>query len=68
MKKFWKSKTLWGALIAFIPGVGVPLSAIIMGAESGAPMPAELAILVAAAGTIWTVYGRYKSTGQLTLK
>jgi hypothetical protein len=70
-KKPWKSKTLWGALASFIPGVGIPLAALItaMPDETAvAALPPELAILVGAFGTILTVYGRWKSTGSVTFK
>ena len=68
MKKFWKSKTLWGIVLAAIPGVGGPLSAAVLGLETGTPIPTELGAIMAGVGAVLAIYGRFKSTGQLTLK
>ena len=68
MKKFWKSKTLWGILIAAVPGIGAPLSAAILGIPAGDAMPTELASIMAGVGAVLAIYGRWKSTGELTLK
>ncbi len=68
MKQFWKSKTLWGVLLAAIPGIGGPLSAAVLGIPAGDAMPSELAAIMAGVGAVLAIYGRWKSTGQLTLK
>ena len=68
MKAFFRSKTLWGILLAAIPGVGGPLSAAVLGLESGEAMPSELAAIMAGLGAILAIYGRFKATDQLTLK
>ena len=68
MKKFWKSKTIWGILLAAVPGVGGPLSAAVLGLPSGDAMPTELTTIMAAAGALLAIYGRWKATGELTLK
>ena len=68
MKKFWKSKTLWGILLAAIPGVGAPLSAAVLGMDAGEAIPTELAAIMAGFGAVLAIYGRFKSSGQLTLK
>ena len=68
MKQFWKSKTLWGVLLAAIPGIGGPLSAAVLGIPAGDAMPTELAAIMAGVGAVLAIYGRWKSTGQLTLK
>lgn len=68
MKQFWKSKTLWGILIAAVPGIGAPLSAAILGIPAGDALPSELSAIMAGVGAVLAIYGRWKSTGQLTLK
>ena len=59
MKKFWKSKTLWGVFIAVLPTI---LQA------AGVPLPlGEVAtqIIVAAGGGL-AVVGRVKAVDRLT--
>ena len=67
-KPFWKSKTLWGVLLAAIPGVGGPISAAVLNMPSGDAMPGEIATILAGVGAVLAIYGRYKSTGELSLK
>ena len=68
MKKFWKSKTIWGIALAMIPGVGGPLSAAVLGLPAGDVMPTELSAIMAGVGAALAIYGRFKATGELTLK
>jgi hypothetical protein len=68
MKAFWKSKTVWGVLLAAIPGVGVPLSAAVLSIPQAEEVPAELQAIVAGIGAILAIYGRYKADGQLSIK
>lgn len=61
MKEFWKSKTLWGVVIAVLPTLLQ---------VAGLPLPVgELAtqIIVAAGGGL-AVVGRVKAVDKLTLK
>ena len=55
-------------LLAAIPGIGGPLSAAVLGLPAGDAIPTELAAIMAGAGAVLAIYGRWKSTGQLTLK
>lgn len=68
MKAFFKSKTIWGIVAMAIPGIGGPLSAAILGMEAGSPIPSELATITAGVGAVLAIYGRWKATGELTLK
>ena len=61
MKQFWKSKTMWGVVIAILPTI---LQVV------GLPLPiGEIAtqIIVAAGGGL-AVVGRVKAVDKLTLK
>ena len=61
MKKFWKSKTLWGIAISLIPTIlqvaGVPL-----------PIGEALNQVIIAAGGGLAVVGRVQATDKLTIK
>ena len=69
-KPFWKSKTVWGALIAAVPVVGPALSAALLSVPdaASAPVPGELQALIAGIGAAVAIYGRWKASGDLTLK
>lgn len=72
MKPFWKSKTFWGAVIAALPVPGAPVIAAavsaIPGVETVESVPPELQAIIAGLGALLAIYGRFKATGQLTLK
>ena len=61
MKKFWKSKTLWGIAISLLPTVlqliGIPL-----------PVGEVLNQVIIAAGGGLAVVGRIKAADRLSLK
>ena len=61
MKKFWKSKTIWGIVISLLPTVlqvlGVPL-----------PLGEVLNQVIIAAGGGLAVVGRVQAVDRLTLK
>jgi len=63
MKQFWKSKTIWGIVIAALPSVlrlvGIPVP---IGLEG------FLNELLVAFGSGLAVYGRVKAADKLTLK
>ncbi|MCP4001666.1 MAG: hypothetical protein GY727_12215 [Gammaproteobacteria bacterium] len=72
-KPFWKSKTVWGALLAAVPVIGPALSAALLTASTGnteqlTAIPAELQAILAAIGACLAIYGRWKASGELTLK
>ena len=60
MKKFWKSKTMWGVLISLLPTIlqiaGIPL-----------PIGEVLNQIIIAAGGGLAVVGRVKAVDKLTL-
>ena len=59
MKKFWKSKTIWGVVISLLPTIlqaaGVPL-----------PLGEVLSQVIIAAGGGLAVFGRIKAVDKLT--
>jgi len=61
MKKFWKSKTMWGITISLLPTVlqllGIPL-----------PVGEVLNQIIIAAGGGLAVVGRVQAVDRLTLK
>ena len=61
MKKFWKSKTLWGIALSLLPtilqAVGIPL-----------PIGEVLNQIIIAAGGGLAVVGRVQAVDRLTLR
>ena len=54
-KAFWRSKTIGGISLAFVPQF-LPF------------LPPEAQALVSAVGAIWAIYGRIKASGTITAK
>ena len=67
-KPFWQSKTVWGVLLAAIPGVGPAVSAAVLALPGEPTVPAELQALVAGVGAVLAIYGRYKASGVISFK
>ena len=71
-KPFYKSKTFWGVVTAALPGIWPALSPIMaaLSAQHSIPnsLPPEAAAIVAAIGAIMAIYGRYKATGEISIK
>jgi len=63
MKKFWKSKTLWGIAIAVMPVI-LPILGVALPPEA---MELLNAILVGSGGSL-AVYGRVKADQKITFK
>ncbi len=70
MKPFWKSKTVWGVILAAVPSIGPALSAAVLSlpGEEAATVPAELQAIMAGIGALLAIYGRYKASGTLSIK
>ena len=68
MKQWYKSKTVWGVLIAAVPGIGPALSAAVLSAPQAEQVPDELRAIIVGIGAILAIYGRFKATGQLVIK
>ena len=59
MKEFWKSKTIWGIIVAVLPTVL---------RMAGVPLPPGVDDILVGIGGSLGVYGRVKAEDSLTLK